>query len=157
MNTIKRRTFLKGALAGSVITVAAGKGLLQPTEVLAASWPKNAFSTKDVDEALKEFFGMSDASASTAIKIEAPIQAESGLAVPITVSTTLPNVEGIAIIIEKNPSPLAAAITTGGMTSYFRTRVKMGKTSPVRVVVKSNGKLYMAKQDIKVTSGGCGG
>ena len=45
MNTIKRRTFLKGALAGSVITVAAGKGLLQPTEVLAA-WTAGVAAVK---------------------------------------------------------------------------------------------------------------
>jgi sulfur-oxidizing protein SoxY len=35
--------------------------------------------------------------------------------------------------------------------------MKMGKTSDVKVVVKSGGKLYAATQQIKVTVGGCGG
>jgi sulfur-oxidizing protein SoxY len=35
--------------------------------------------------------------------------------------------------------------------------MKMGKTSDVKVYVKSGGKLHMASQQIKVTVGGCGG
>jgi sulfur-oxidizing protein SoxY len=35
--------------------------------------------------------------------------------------------------------------------------MKMGKTSDVKVVVKSQGKLHQATQQIKVTVGGCGG
>jgi predicted secreted protein len=31
----------------------------------------------------------------------------------------------------------------------------MGKTSDVKVVVKSQGKLYAATQQVKVTQGGC--
>ena len=55
------------------------------------------------------------------------------------------------------PSPLAASIDITGAAGYFRTKMKMGQTSPVHVVVKSGGKLYSAKQEIKVTTGGCGG
>ena len=39
MNSINRRTFLKGTVAGSVLAVAASAGLLTPTRVLAAAWP----------------------------------------------------------------------------------------------------------------------
>jgi len=35
--------------------------------------------------------------------------------------------------------------------------MKMGKTSNVQVVVRSQGKLHTASQEIKVTVGGCGG
>ncbi|MBD3671694.1 MAG: thiosulfate oxidation carrier protein SoxY, partial [Gammaproteobacteria bacterium] len=38
---MKRRSFLKGTLAGSTVAVAAGAGLLTPAQVLAA-WPKAA-------------------------------------------------------------------------------------------------------------------
>jgi predicted secreted protein len=34
--------------------------------------------------------------------------------------------------------------------------MKMAETSDVRVVVKSQGKLYSAKQNIKIVEGGCG-
>jgi len=38
-----------------------------------------------------------------------------------------------------------------------QTRVKMGQTSDVYAVVKADGKFYMAKKEVKVTLGGCGG
>jgi len=36
-------------------------------------------------------------------------------------------------------------------------RVKMGQSSDVIAIVKSDGKFFMAKKEIKVTLGGCGG
>ena len=33
----------------------------------------------------------------------------------------------------------------------------MGQTSDVYALVKANGKFFMAKKEIKVTLGGCGG
>ena len=44
-----------------------------------------------------------------------------------------------------------------GAEGYFSARMKMAQTSDVYAVVKSGGKLYMAKQNIKVTVGGCWG
>ncbi|MHB1142749.1 MAG: thiosulfate oxidation carrier protein SoxY, partial [Sulfuricaulis sp.] len=40
---------------------------------------------------------------------------------------------------------------------YFSARMKMGQTSDVVAVVKAGGKLYTARQNVKVTVGGCGG
>ena len=37
------------------------------------------------------------------------------------------------------------------------TRIKMGKTSMVIAAVKSDGKIYSASKEVKVTIGGCGG
>lgn len=157
MNTIKRRTFLKGTVASGFAVVAAGSGLLRPTEVLAAAWPKSAFKEQKLDESIQNLFGSSKASASKDIKIKAPIQAENGAVVPISVSTKISNVEAIGIFVKKNPVPLATSIDLAGATGYFSARIKMGKTSPIHVVVKSGGKLYVAKKTIKVTVGGCGG
>jgi sulfur-oxidizing protein SoxY len=36
-------------------------------------------------------------------------------------------------------------------------RIKMGQTSDVFAVVKADGKFFVAKKEIKVTLGGCGG
>ncbi|MHB1142279.1 MAG: thiosulfate oxidation carrier protein SoxY [Sulfuricaulis sp.] len=44
-----------------------------------------------------------------------------------------------------------------GADGYFSARMKMGQTSDVVAVVKAGGKLYTAKQNVKVTVGGCGG
>jgi sulfur-oxidizing protein SoxY len=40
---------------------------------------------------------------------------------------------------------------------FVTTRVKMGQSSNVYAMVQSDGKLYVAKKEIKVTLGGCGG
>ena len=157
MTPINRRTFLHSTLAGSVLAVAASAGLLSPTRVLAAAWPAGAFEAKSMDDALKGLFGTSAAADSPAITIKAPTQAENAAVVPITVSTTLPNVEAIAILVSGNALPLVASVSLSGADGYFRAHMKMGKTSDVKVVVKSGGKLHTATQQIKVTVGGCGG
>ena len=89
--------------------------------------------------------------------MKAPPVAENGAVVPITVDTTLANVESIAILVEKNPQPLVTAVNMSGADSYFSTFIKMAQTSDVHIVVKACGKLYGAKATIKVTAGGCGG
>lgn len=157
MTNIHRRTFLKSTLAGGAIAVAAAAGLLKPGEVLAAEWPKAAFESKKIDDALKALYGNTQTSPSGSIKIKAQLQAESGETVPITVSADLPNVEALSIYVEKNNLPLVANLALSGADPYFSTRMKMGQTSDVHVVCKSGGKLYTAKQTIKVTVGGCGG
>ena len=157
MTQINRRTFLKGTVAGSVLAVAASAGLLTPTRVLAAAWPAAAFDAKTIDDALKGLYGTSTAADSKAITIKAPIQAENGAVVPIAVSTSLPGVESIAIFVQANERPLIASVALSGAEGYFSARMKMGKTSDVKVFVKSGGKLHMATQQIKVTVGGCGG
>lgn len=155
--THTRRTFLKGSLAAGTIALAAAAGLLRPARVLAAEWPKDAFGAKKIEEALKSLYGTAQATASGAIKIKAPIQAENGAVVPIAVSAELPGVEAISIYVEKNNFPLVANVNLSGAAGYFSTRMKMGQTSDVHVVCKAGGKLYSAKQTVKVTVGGCGG
>ena len=157
MTPITRRTFLQSTLAGSALAVAASAGLLAPTRVLAAAWPSGAFEAKSVDDALKALYGTSTAADSKAITIKAPIQAENGSVVPISISSTLPNVESIAILVVGNPQPLVASVSLSGAEGFFSARMKMGKTSDVKAIVKSGGKLHVATQQIKVTVGGCGG
>lgn len=158
MNTINRRTFLKSSLAGSIIAATAGAGILQPSRLLAAEWPTNtAMRQTSMDAALKKLFGTTKMTDSSKVKIEAPIQAENGAVVRVSGETSM-KADTIAIIAANNPSPLAAYVELGGAgQGYFRTHIKMGKTSDVHVVVKSGGRLYKATQKIKVTVGGCGG
>lgn len=153
---MKRRTFLKGTVASGMLGVAASAGLLTPRMVLAA-WPESAFAAKNIDDAMNGLYNSSSAKDSGDIKIKAPDIAENGAVVPITISTGL-QASSIAVLIEKNPSPLACSYELGGNTAGFVScRVKMGKTSDLIAVVKAGGKLYRAKRKIKVTIGGCGG
>jgi len=154
---MKRRVFLKGTLASSAIAVAVSAGLLSPRQVLAA-WNKSAFEAKSVSDALNNMFESDLAPASDAIKVEAPDIAENGAVVPVTIETSLKNVESIAIVAEKNQTPLVAVFNMTPRTEgYVSTRIKMGQTSNVIAVVKADGKLYSARKEVKVTIGGCGG
>ena len=154
---MKRRVFLKGTLASSAVAVAVGAGLLSPRQVLAA-WPKSAFEAKGVSDAMSNLFNSDLAPASDAIKVEAPDIAENGAVVPVTIETSLKNVESISIMAEKNQTPLVASFTMTPKTEgHISTRIKMGQTSNVIAVVKADGKLYSARKEVKVTIGGCGG
>ncbi len=155
--SIKRRTFLQGTLASSVLGVAVGAGVLTPRMVLAA-WPKAAFDAKKVNDTLNALYKTTDLPKSNDIKIKAPDIAENGAVVPITISTGIKDVESIAVLVEKNPQPLAAKFNLSKTTQGFvSTRVKMGKTSKLTVIVKAGGKLHSASKEVKVTIGGCGG
>ena len=154
----KRRLFLKGTLAGSAVALAAGAGLLNPSQVLAA-WPKAAFESHDLSEAMKAITGTDTATGSTDIIIKAPDIAENGAVVPIKIDARkMSGVDSIAILAEKNPTPLIANFKLGKSTQAFvSTRIKMGKTSNVIAVVSAGGKVTSARKEVKVTIGGCGG
>ena len=154
---MKRRTFLKSTLAGSVVAVAAGAGLLKPTDVFAARWPRKAFKAKDANKAISALYGSSSASTSGKISIKAPIQAENGRLVPVKISANMAAVESIALLVPGNVSSLATSVNLSGAKGYYRTNIKMRKTSNLIVVVKAGGKLYKRVKKVKVTVGGCGG
>jgi sulfur-oxidizing protein SoxY len=151
----QRRVFLRGSLAAGSLGVALGSGLLPRT--LLADWNKDAFGAKAMDDALKGLLGGNALEESAAITVTAPEIAENGAVVPVKVETTLA-AESITILAPNNPVPLICSFTLGeGSKGFASTRIKMGKTGDVVAVVKSGGKLYSAKKNVKVTIGGCGG
>ena len=154
---MKRRTFLQSSLAGSAVAVAVGAGLINPRTVLAA-WPQAAFDAKSVQDAMSSLFGSADNTATDDISIKAPDIAENGSVVPVSVKTKIGGTSRIAIIAEKNGTPLAASFSLGkGTQGFVSTRIKMGKTSDVIAVVEAGGKRYSSRKNVKVTIGGCGG
>jgi len=153
---MNRRTLLKRTLAVGAVGVAASAGLLTPVQVLAA-YPKAAFEAKDTAGALTNAVGSGSFENSDDIKIKAPDIAENGSVVPVTVETGMGNVESITLLADANNSPLVASFMMHSSEPYISTRIKMGKTGNVVAVVKSGGKLYANKKEVKVTIGGCGG
>jgi len=152
-----RRLLLRGMTSAGAMALATGAGLLNPVRALAA-WPQKAFDAENVNAALDGLAGSTEVTESSDIKLKAPDIAENGAVVPITVETSLPGVESISIITEQNPAPLSASYDLGPRAlGYVSTRIKMGETSNVMALVKSEGKLYSAVKEIKVTIGGCGG
>lgn len=150
---MKRRTLLKTSLATGVIV---STGLLIPGRVMAA-YPKAAFESKEVNGALSAAMGSSDYAESGDIKIKAPEIAENGAVVPVQVTSSIPGTETISLIVANNPSPMAAIFNLHGSEPYASIRVKMIKSSDIIAVVKAGGSLHAAKQEVKVTIGGCGG
>ena len=155
MNAL-RRNVLKGATGAGAVAVAVAAGLVTPTRVLAVS-PRSAFESKNVADAMKNM-GVSNPTDSKDITIKAPDIAENGAVVPVEVTSNIAGTSGIAIIAEKNATPLVAEFDfAGGAQGYISTRIKMGSTSLVRAIVNAGGKSYTATKEVKVTIGGCGG
>ena len=152
---MKRRSFLKGSIATSTLTVAAGAGLLHPASVLA-DYPTAAFDAEDSMAAVSDFLGSGDATESGDVQLKAPVQAENGAVVPVK-ATTSGAAEAIAIIVEGNPRPMVMAATFSNANGFLSGRIKMGKTSNVVAYAKTSGGLIKATQEVKVTVGGCGG
>jgi sulfur-oxidizing protein SoxY len=74
------------------------------------------------------------------------------------VSSGIAGTSAIAIIAEKNVTPLVAEFNlAGGTQGFVSTRIKMGAPALVRAVVTAGGKSYTAAKEVKVTIGGCGG
>jgi sulfur-oxidizing protein SoxY len=150
-----RRLMLKALLAGIGLGLT---GLWQRAFAAdAAIWPKDAFTQKAEADAIKTLYGK-DAEASDQVKLDAPEIAENGAVVPVAVSSALPNVTSIAILVAENPNPLVASYKIPpGTSAMVANRLKMAKTSKVIALVESNGKIYSASKEVKVTVGGCGG
>ena len=141
-----RRTLL-GALGALLAT---------PLAALAA-WNESAFGAKTAQDALKGI-GAGSLVPSSDIVIEAPQIAENGAVVPIEIAANIPGTTSIAVVLDKNPFPLAARFDfKEGALPYVKVNVKMAETSDVRVVAAAGGRHYVATREIKVTIGGCGG
>ena len=154
MNHKRRETLKAGA---GLLALLAAAGIISPGEAHAADWNKAAFEGKTMQDALKAL-GASGPANSTDIVIRAADIAENGAVVPVGVESKIPGTQSISILIDKNPSALAASFDIpAGTDPLITTRVKMGQTSDVYALVKANDKFFMAKKEIKVTLGGCGG
>jgi sulfur-oxidizing protein SoxY len=152
-----RRRVLKGASAAGAVFAAFATGALKPSDALAATWNKSAFEAKNMADAMKAL-NVASATDSKDIVIKAPDIAENGAVVPIDITSNIPGTQSISLFIENNPSPYVGTFDfTKGAEPYVHVRVKIGKSSPVRVVVAAGGKFYQATKDVKVTIGGCGG
>jgi sulfur-oxidizing protein SoxY len=151
-----RRTVLKGIWAIGALAGGVAAGLLGPGRAFAA-WNKGAFEAKSAIDAMKAL-GMMNAEDSKAIHIRAPEIAENGAVVPIDITSDIPGTTSISVFIEKNPFPYTGTFDVSqGAVPYVHLRVKIGESSPVRVVVAAGGKHYTSAKEVKVTIGGCGG
>ena len=99
------------------------------------------------------------------IKLDVPEIAENGLVVPVTVDIESPMtgqdyVKAVHVFADGNPLPgiVSYKFTPACGKASASTRMRLAQTQNVVCIAEmSNGNLHMAKANVKVTIGGCGG
>jgi len=99
------------------------------------------------------------------ITLETPQIAENGSTVPIGVKVDsamndADNVKSVHLYADGNPNPDVATFHFTSMSGKadVSTRIRLAKTQNIVAVAEmGNGSFMMAKAEIKVTIGGCGG
>ena len=145
-----RRRFLgQTALAGAVIAGGPTVALAKPDDVAAE---------------IKKLFGDKPITAGR-IKLDLPTIAENGLVVPLNFKVDSPMtdkdyVKTVHFFADGNPNPQIASFNFTPMTprAEAQIRIRLAQTQNIVAVAEmSDGALFTAKQEVKVTIGGCGG
>ncbi|RTE64280.1 twin-arginine translocation signal domain-containing protein [Amphritea opalescens] len=132
-----------------------GIGVLLPRQVLA-EWNQAAFAAETQAEAIKLMFG-AEPVVSDEVHLKLPMRVADGMSVPVSVITSLPNVESISLFIEGSENPLVAEfILPARAQGEVLTRIRIPQTSTVTAVVKTGEQLLSASQEAKISSGDCG-
>lgn len=156
---MQRRSFLKGFGA------AAACAAVLPHIASAAEEKRPAGPNEmNYNTAVAAITGGKPLVASAKVKMEAPEIAENGAVVPVKVTVESPMtqkdyVKAIHVLASKNGNVRCANIylTPANGEAFFGTRVKLGGTQDVVAIAEmSDGTFLTAKQNVKVTIGGCG-
>jgi sulfur-oxidizing protein SoxY len=127
--------------------------------------PRLAFADeKAVMAEIKKLYGEKPM-AEGKIKLDVPEIAENGLVVPVNVEVESPMTEAdyvkaVHIYADGNPQPgiVSYSFTPACGKASAATRMRLAQTQNIVCVAEmSNGSLHMAKANVKVTIGGCGG
>jgi sulfur-oxidizing protein SoxY len=118
----------------------------------------------DVEAALKRLFG-GRPMPSGRLKLDVPAIAENGLVVPVNIEVESPMtadnyVRAVHLFADGNPAPnvYSYRFTPESGRAALSNRIRLAKTENVIAVAEmSDGTLFMARSEVKVTIGGCGG
>jgi sulfur-oxidizing protein SoxY len=140
-------------------------GLAAIAGLAALLAPRMSFADeKAVAAEIKKLYG-EKAFESSKIKLDVPEIAENGLVVPVNVEVESPMtdadyVKSVHVFAEGNPLPgvVSYKFTPACGKASASTRMRLAETQNIICIAEmSNGKLHMAKANVKVTIGGCGG
>lgn len=145
----RRSTLTAGALAASASLLGARLAFADEKAVMAEI--KKLYGEKPIAEGK--------------IKLDVPEIAENGLVVPVNVEVESPMTEAdyvkaVHIYADGNPQPgiVSYSFTPACGKASAATRMRLAQTQNIVCVAEmSNGSLHMAKANVKVTIGGCGG
>lgn len=156
---MERRDFLSTGSGAAALALAASAGIAPAAHAQnAAGWNKAAFDGKSLADAAKAMGATSAPVESKDLILQAPEIAENGAVVRVGAQSNIPNTTQLAMVVEKNPSALAAMFEIpAGTDPTVSTNIKMGQSSNVYALAKAGDKFYYAVKEVKVTLGGCGG
>jgi sulfur-oxidizing protein SoxY len=123
-----------------------------------------AAANNDYEELIKKFTAGKVPTVGR-VKIDAPEIAENGNTVPMTIMVESPMtpasyVSEVLVVADGNPRAGVATFrfTPDSGVAEANTRIRLASTQWLHVVAKMNdGAFFMAKKEVKVTIGGCGG
>ncbi len=146
-DTLRHATVLAGLLAAA--------GLWAPRAQAAVN--KAAFDARTVQDAVRAL-GPGALTECRAVVLSTLDVSENGAEVPVGVSTALPGVRQLLVLVEKNPAPLVAAFAlSDAIEANVSIRTKMAQTSDIYgVAMMADGRVLFARKNVKVTVGSCG-
>jgi len=145
------------------LLLAAGATMVAAGGVVLTAGTANA-DQKMVDAYVKKMIG--DKKPTTGkITFDLPQIAENGNTVPVGVSVESPMtadnyVKAVYLMADGNPAPEVATLFFTPMSGKASSslRMRLAKTQNIVAVAEmSDGSTFTAKQEVKVTIGGCGG
>lgn len=145
------------------LLLAAGATIVAAGGVVLKSGTANA-DQKMVDEAVMKLIG-DKKPAEGKITLELPQIAENGNTVPVGVNVESPMtadnyVKTVHLFADGNPAPEVASLHFTPMSgkASAATRIRLAGTQNIVAVAEmSDGSVFRAQQEVKVTIGGCGG
>ncbi len=147
----QRRLILKSSLSIASLTVLGSGAILSP-RLAQAAWAREAFTAPGMAEAVQLALGKDKGIRSDEIIIDAPSYIKDPSIVEVKVSTGIPKVNAIAILVRENLLPLAALYILPESTEPFvTTRLDIHRTTEVIAVIRSGRKLYSNFRQIIVT------
>lgn len=148
---MNRRSFVR-----SIFLLIAASTILKPQGSLVHARPAKVFNTRRESEILDNLFGGKQPVTSNAVRIDTPKQVKTGHPVPCTVSCALDNVSLIAVVSSNNHFPLNTYMRLDGASGYYRTQIRLEKTSGITAYVMAGNQVYANSVHVKVNRGGYG-
>lgn len=155
---MQRREFLASSSGATALALAAASGFTPAQAANAPGWSQAAFEAKSLTDVAKALGATRAPIESRELTLQAPDIAENGAVVRVSARSALTGTTQIALVVEKNPSALAALFDIpAGTEAQVATNLKMAESSRVYALAKVGDQYLYAFKEVKVTLGACGG
>jgi len=149
MNLFSRRGFCKTAYT------AAALHWFFPL-LAKAGWSLEYFQQSQLPTILTSLSNGKTISPSDQIQIDAPDSIGDGSSVRVEITSQLPGVSRISLLVKDNPLPLCCyAFLSSFGTPYLATSIKMSQSSVLIALLETDQGFFSQEKSVTVTLGGC--